>query len=248
MRILSKQNLFAISVAALLTGAAHGGEAPSQLWNAPPAMQQPAPPVSLYGGEGFYWGIQGGINAYQTYEGTERTKINGTNVTLEMREKVGGYGGLKWGYAFGSGTGILSALEADIFYNGVDYDLEGRADGSKFGSVTGRFDTGALMGNYIMRFGVGRQFQPYIGAGIGGWFGQIQDTRLSLDGLGSARISSGDTSGGFAWQLLAGADYFVSERMSLFTEYKFLAYHGIDLPTSDPVYQHLVGVGVRFYY
>jgi opacity protein-like surface antigen len=247
MRLLSKKNAFALTLAALPLCASHGGEAPVQLWEATPAVQPMVPRVSIYGGEGFYWGLQGGINAYQSYEGTKRGTVNGTKVTLEMREKVGGYGGVKWGYAFSNGGGFLSAFEADVFYNGADYDVDARTDHEKLGSVTGRFDTGAVMGNYILRFGQG-QFQPYIGAGIGGWFGQISDTRVSIDGVGSLRVGSGDTNGGFAWQLLAGFDYYFSERMSLFTEYKFLNYHGIDLPTSDPVRQHLVGVGLRVHY
>ena len=248
MNIFSKSTVIALFMAALPVSASFGGEAPSQLWSAsPPPVQQTFSNISMYGGEGFYWGIQGGINAYQSYEGTERANIGGKSIALEMREKLGGFGGVKCGYAFGSGNGILSAFEADVFYNGADYDLDCRVDTKKFGSATGRFDTGAIMGNYIVRFGTGR-LQPYVGAGIGGWLGQVSDTRLSIDGIGSVRIGSDETNGGFAWQLLAGVDYYLSEKMSFFSEYKFLNYHGIDLPTSDPVQQHFVGAGVRFHF
>ena len=216
------------------------------LWNAPAPPPQSIPQVSLYG-EGFYWGLHGGANVYQGYEGTERRTIDGTSFALEMREKVGGYGGIKWGYAFSHNSTVKSAFELDVFYNGADYAVDARADGKKFGGATGRFDTGAILGNYIVKFGQG-QFQPYIGAGIGGWFGQVNDTRITLDDVGSVRIGTDEFSGGFAWQLMAGADYYFNDTTSFFMEYKYLNYHDIDLPTDDPVQQHLVGAGLRFHF
>lgn len=205
----------------------------------------PPPPVETFG-QGLYFAIQGGINAYQSYEGTERGTVNGVSVALEMREKVGGFGGIKVGYGWGGQT-IQPAVELDLFYNGADYAVDARVDGDRIGSVTGRFDTGAALVNGIIRFDFDR-FKPYVGVGIGGWLGQVEDTRIAGTSGGGVRIASDDTKGDFALQAIAGFDYFVTPRFSLFTEYKFLNYFGVDLPTDDPVMQHLVGVGARWFF
>lgn len=206
----------------------------------------PSAPVPSYG-VGSYFALQGGINAYQEYEGTERASLGGTSVALEAKEKIGGFGGIKWGYGW-DGNVVKPALELDAFYNGADYDVEARVAGSRVGSVTGRFDTGAFLINGLLRFDTGSSFLPYVGVGVGGWFGQVEDTRVSISGVGSARVSSGDTNGDLALQALAGCDWFFNPSTSLFLEYKYLNYFGVDLPSDDPLGQHLVGVGVRWMY
>lgn len=205
---------------------------------------EPAPPVY---GVGPYFALQGGINAWQNYEGTERTSIGGVSIAAEREEKVGGFGGIKLGYAFGQGA-VRQALELDAFYNGVDSDIEFRADGDRFADLSQRYDTGAFLVNYLVRFDLG-SFQPYIGAGAGLWVGQAEDTRLTIPGVTSIRQGNSDTETGFAWQAVAGSDFFFSESFSLFLEYKWLNYQNTNLQgANDRVGQHLVGAGLRFFF
>lgn len=230
----------------LITAVTALGAVAVQAGSSKAPMVQPAPPAPSYG-VGMYFALQGGINAYQEYEGTERANIGGSSVALEAKEKVGGFGGIKWGYGW-DGQTVKPALELDAFYNGVDYDLEARVNGSRVGSATGRFDTGAFLINGLLRFDTGSTFMPYVGVGAGGWFGQVEDTRISISGLGSARVSSGDTNGDFALQALAGFDWFFNPSTSFFVEYKYLNYFGVNLPSDDPLGQHLAGIGVRWFY
>jgi opacity protein-like surface antigen len=212
--------------------------APVKQLNVPPVIPPPA-----YG-VGGYFALHGGVNVYQSYEGTERRG----DFALETREKVGGYGGIKLGYGWAGSGAVSPAVELDAFYNGADFSVDARENGDRLGSVTGRFDTGAVLVNGIARFGEG-PFKPYVGAGIGGWFGQISDTRIAGTDGGGIRINDGGTNGGFAWQVMAGFDYFLNPSMSLFGEAKLLAYHDINLPSADdPMYQVLVGVGVRWFF
>jgi opacity protein-like surface antigen len=215
---------------------------------APEPFTAPAPVSSF--GEGLYFALHGGLNAYQSYEGTGRaTTEGGESAALEFREKVGGYGGIKIGYGWGGGA-VKPAIEFDGFYNAVDFAADARLDGKKFGSATGRNDTGAFLINGILRFETGSNFSPYVGAGAGFWVGQTSDFRISGNsGSPSLRVPSNDNATGFAWQLMAGFDYFMSERMSFFSEYKWLNYQDVQFGNSeDRTGQHLVGVGIRWFF
>ncbi len=203
-----------------------------------------APVEAFKYGVGPYGAIQGGANLYQSYEGTQRATVGGRSVALEVKEKLGGFVGLKLGYGFDGGV-VRPAIELDAFYNAADFKVEGRVDGKVVAKGTGRFDTGAFLVNGLLRFDLGGPFMPYLGAGAGFWFGQVDDARLTV--VGGPSIKGDDTSSGagFAAQGLGGFDYWFSEKLSAFTEYKFLNYFGSDLPTSDTVSQHLLGVGLR---
>ena len=207
----------------------------------------PVVPAAETYGTGTYFAIQGGINAWQSYEGTERFSVGGLSVAAERKEKVGGFGGIKFGHVFGSG-GVRQALELDAFYNGVDSEIDLRVDGNRVAGTSQRFDTGAFLLNYIIRFDVG-SFQPYLGAGAGFWTGQSNDFRVSIPGVASFRESNNDWEAGFAWQAILGSDIFVSQKSSLFLEYKWLNYQQTDvIGSNDRIGQHLVGAGLRFFF
>jgi opacity protein-like surface antigen len=107
--------------------------------------------------------------------------------------------------------------------------------------------SGALLGNFLVKFGTG-QFQPYIGAGAGFYFASVGDTDVTIGGRNIATDAGGDATG-FAWQLIAGADYYFNEKFSAFLEYKFLNYEEVELEgEDDAVRQHLVGAGVRWHF
>ena len=147
----------------------------------------PPPPPPMYG-LGFYGAIDVGANIYQDRGGTRTftgdNRINDItdrdfDATLEVNPKndVGFFGGIKLGYVFGHGV-VRPTIEGDFFYNGfrggANFTLRDR-----FGDTIGQRDvttwinTGAFMGNFILRFAPGNQkFQPYAGAGVGIYYAE----------------------------------------------------------------------------
>lgn len=246
-----KRTYFSLAAFAALVAGANAGDT---VWNAPknPVTIDPAPMAPAYG-EGWYLGIGGGLNVYQDYQNASRNKRvkvgNETIVNTKLdTDNVGGFGGIKLGYGFGGGA-IKPAIELDAFYNAYDIKFSAEtADGDK-GNAKGRLDSGGFLANVLFRYDAGA-FMPYVGAGAGFFIGKIDDARVSV---GSASITGGsDQTTEFAWQLLGGFDYFFNERTSFFTEYKFLSYEnsngGDTFFGGSAIRQHLVGVGVRWFF
>ena len=202
------------------------------------------PPAPVYYGTGFYLGVQAGVNAYQDFGGTRRFGVGDSDISLEPREKVGIVGGLKLGYVFGTGT-VRPAIEADLYYNGVKADIDARINGDDVDfNAEADLHSGAFMGNFLVRFAFDR-FQPYVGAGAGGYYAESQDVEVTI---GDRTFDGeGGSSSGFSWQLLGGADYYFTEKMSVFLEYKFLNYEDAGF-AGDRLSQHLVVAGLRFHF
>jgi len=149
------------------------------------SYKQVAPPPPVYWGTGFYGAIDMGANLYQNRGGTQTfTQDNpnlpgfGDTLTVDPKNDVGFFGGIKLGYVFGTGV-VRPTVEGDFFYNGfrggADFTL--RDPTGCTGCCCSRtvvaqrdlttwINTGAFMGNFILRFNFGR-FQPYAGAGVG---------------------------------------------------------------------------------
>lgn len=203
----------------------------------------PVPPAPVYG-TGFYLGLQAGINAYQDFGGTRRFSFADSEISLEPKDKVGFVGGLKAGYVFGTGT-VRPAIEADLYYNGVDGDVDARVNGNDVDfNAEAKLHSGAFMGNFLLRFAFDR-FQPYVGAGIGGYYAESQNVEVTI--AGRKFEPEGGSDSGFAWQIIGGADYYFTEKLSAFLEYKYLTYEdaGFD---GDRLDQHLVVLGLRWHF
>ncbi len=201
------------------------------------------PPASVYG-TGFYLGLQAGINAYQDFKSGE-FNIGGNDVSIEADHKIGGVGGLKAGYVFGTGT-VRPAIEADLFYNGVKADLDARVNGSKSKlDAKGDLHSGAFMGNFLVRFAFDR-FQPYVGAGAGAWVAEANNVEITIAGE-DYDLGSSSSDSGFAWQIIGGADYYFTEKFSAFLEYKFLNYEDAGL-SGDNLAQQIVVLGLRWHF
>src|SRR6267142_1885703 len=139
-----------------------GGSAMARTPEVKDFKQTPAPPPILYG-TGFYGGIDMGANVYQDRGGTRTfTQDNpnllgfGDTLTVSPKNDVGFFGGIKLGYVFGTGV-VRPTAEGDFFYNGF------RGGGNftlrdSFGDVLAQrnattwINTGAFMGNFILRF------------------------------------------------------------------------------------------------
>jgi opacity protein-like surface antigen len=221
------------------------------------------PPPPLYG-VGFYGGLDMGANIYQN-RGDTRTftqdnpNLPGFGDTLEVDPKndVGFFGGIKLGYVIGTGV-VRPTFEGDFFYNGfrggADFTLR-----DSFGNVLAERDvttwinTGAFMGNFILRFAPGNQrFQPYAGAGVGVYFAESAGTEVTnpLTGTVTVNTGGGESHTDLAWQVVAGSDYFFTPKFSVFTEYKYLNYTSTQIDTNEDrnLGQHLLGAGVRFFF
>src|SRR6478672_12143485 len=230
--------------------------------------KQVAPPPPPMYGLGFYGAIDAGANVYQN-RGGDRTftaddrLLDPTDrdfdATLRVSPKndVGFFGGVKLGYVFGSGV-IRPTVEGDFFYNGfrggANFTLR-----DSFGDVLAQrnattwINTGAFMGNFILRFAPGNQkFQPYVGAGVGVYYAEGAGTQLTNPNTGTVTVNTGGgrSHADLAWQIIAGSDYYWTPKFSTFIEYKFLEYESTQINTrqSRVLGQHLVGAGVRFHF
>jgi hypothetical protein len=214
--------------------------------------KQMAPAQSEVFGRGWYFGLDGGANIYQD-RGGDFTISNQAGDTLHVspKDNVGFFGGLKAGYVFGTGM-VRPALEADFFYNGfrggADTTLTINGVQTRESTGTSYINTGAFMLNGLLKFGTGR-FQPYIGAGVGGYYAESAGFDLNLP-RNTFSTSGGKGHGDFAFQALAGADYYWGPTWSTFLEYHFLYYTSSHLDTfrDRDLGQHLLGAGLRFHF
>src|SRR5881628_2707472 len=168
----------------------------------------PAPPPELYG-LGFYGAIDMGANVYQN-RGGDRTfsddNLNspffGDSLTVSPKNDVGFFGGVKLGYVFLTGI-VRPTIEGDFFYNGfrggADFTLNevftpcpGCASilTTRKRDATTWINTGAFLANFILRFNFGR-FQPYAGAGVGGYYAESAGTEVVNPISGVVYINTG---------------------------------------------------------
>ena len=213
--------------------------------NAGETYSPPQPPEIF--GSGWYGAIELGANLHQDRGDTRVfTNLIGDSLIIEPKNDTGFFGGIKIGYVFGQGP-VRFALEEDMFYNGWETGADstltvGGVTTTSSSSFT--INTGAFMTNALVKFGNGK-FQPYIGAGLGVYYGE------SAGGtFGPFTVGGGSSHADFAWQVIAGADCYLNQRNSIFVEYKFLEYTSsqADFGDSRVLGQHLLGGGWRFHF
>jgi opacity protein-like surface antigen len=218
--------LSAVTITTLLALRANAGPEPA-----------PAPPSEVYG-TGWYGAIDLGANIYQDRGDVRNfTNANRDTLRLDPTNDTGFFGGIKLGYVFGTGP-VRFALEEDMFYNGWKTGADSTlvVNGiTTNGSSSFTVNTGAFMTNGLVRFASGR-FQPYAGFGIGCY---IADSAGGT--FGPFNTGGGASHADFAWQVIAGADYYVNTRNSLFVEYKFLEYTSAGVSTFKRVHLSFFG-------
>ncbi|MFZ1219457.1 MAG: hypothetical protein WAO00_09195 [Chthoniobacterales bacterium] len=224
-----------VTMAILFAGLAQAGET----YSAPP------PPPEIFG-SGWYGALDIGANIFQD-RGDVRVFQNvfGDTLTLDPNNDTGFFGGIKIGYVFGTGS-VRFALEEDMFYNGWDtgWDSTLVVGGvTTTGTTSVRINTGAFMTNGLIKFSNGK-FQPYIGFGIGAYYGESAGGNF-----GPFNVGGGSSHADFAWQAIAGTDFYLNTKNSLFVEYKFLEYTAYpDRGDTRVLGQHLLGAGWRFHF
>jgi opacity protein-like surface antigen len=158
---------------------------------------------------------------------------------------TGWFAGLKFGYEFESTAPVHAALELEALYSQVDGGV--RANRGIFRAESrGDIHEGAVMFNALVKFKPVWRFRPYLGAGVGLGYVDRDDSETFVR-IGGRRIATRTREGGddftFAYQGIAGFDWWVTDRWTLFTEYKALVFN--DAVGLHNYLNHLVGVGVR---
>jgi opacity protein-like surface antigen len=226
--------------------------------------KQVAPPPPPMYGLGFYGAIDAGANIYQN-RGDDRTFTDnnpnspffGDSLEVDPKNDVGFFGGIKLGYVFGTGV-VRPTVEGDFFYNGfrggANFTLRDSFDNVVAQrNVTTWINSGAFMGNFILRFAPGNQrFQPYVGAGVGIYYAESAGTEVvdPVTGRVPFNTGGGQSHADLAWQIIAGSDYYWTPKFSTFIEYKFLQYTSTQIDTNEDreLNQQLLGAGVRFHF
>src|SRR2546430_8042395 len=212
----------------------------------------PPPPPELYG-LGFYGAIDAGANVYQN-RGGEKVFSNefGDTLTIDPKNDVGFFGGIKLGYVFGTGV-VRPTIEGDFFYNGfrggADVTLRDPfGDVVRSSSATSFINTGAFMGNFILRFAFGR-FQPYVGGGLGIYYAESAVLDITTP-RGTFNGGGGKSPSDLAWPIIAGTAYYLTPKFRTLPEYHFPDYTSTQIETnqSRDLGQHLVGAGLRFHF
>src|SRR5438094_1600439 len=244
--LMKRFSLLTSMMVGFVTASLQAGEAVAYKQVAPP------PPPELYG-LGFYGAIDAGANVYQDRGGTKVFSDEfGDTLTIDPKNDVGFFGGLKLGYVFGTGV-FRPTVEGDFFYNGfrggANFTLRDPfGDVVRSSSLTTWINTGAFMGNFIARFAFGR-FQPYVGAGLGIYYAESAGAEFQGP-HGTFNSGGGQSHADFAWQIIAGTDYYWTPKFSNFIEYHFLDYTDTQINTNETrdLGQQLVGAGLRFHF
>ena len=190
------------------------------------------PGAALANGD-FYVKLFGGLSDL----GAGTLSLNGTSSSLDLDS--GGIFGGAVGYDYGNGPW---SAEIEYAYRTADVNSAGMI------GTGGDLASTALMLNGIYTFDTPGAFTPYVGLGIG----VLTEVDIDID-AGSAAGEYNDT-GTFAVQAMLGANYAVSERVSLFGELRYLSAGSqtLDGPGGSTVdvdydsFDALVGLSFRF--
>ena len=127
-------------------------------------------------------------------------------------------GGLKIGF-FPAFAGRYLGLEAEL--SGLDGKVNAptATNGGVTRSANFRLQSINAMANLLLRY-PGDTIQPYVGIGAGISGGFARDLNIQHSTIGVVHENAAD--GAFAYQLLGGIRANVTDRMLLFTEYKYL--------------------------
>ena len=204
-------------------------------------------PVATVAEGGPYWAIFGGANVKQSSDNNQSRGGVGRLADEEQNE-LGWFAGLKYGYEFASPNRVRFALEGELLYSQLDAETESN-DGAFSLRTKGDFSAAAFMINGLVKFEPIWSLRPYIGAGAGVAYVELQDVESEVTFKGTRLVNRTQADAEdwtFAFQGIAGLDFQLNERISIFTEYKALVFH--DAVGVDNYINHLVGVGVRVKY
>ncbi len=185
----------------------------------------------------------GGLDFGAGYETTGRFDYIATEIPIDFD--------LKNGWTAGGGLGVYSGL-----LGGSRFEVEGSYTANDVGYLTYtgfqlpadfEMTTAAVMFNILKEIPLGQDGAVgYFGGGVG-----FAETEMNgnID-----TIQYSDSSGGFAWQLIAGVDFPVTERLAIFMQYRYMVLSDRDFTTDfgdftfvtdEKPYSSAVMVGAR---
>ncbi len=162
---------------------------------------------------GFYVNLGAGYDLAPNSNATLPASLPGSGTQLRRDDGFAGLG--SFGYAFGNGFRL--ELEGNYRRNGLD----GMSGATVPTSASGTINSYGVMGNVLFDMDIGKPWlYPYLGGGVGYAWDQLNGARFSQ--MGSSFSPSG-SSGGFAWQAIAGLSFPVSgvPGLSITAEYRY---------------------------
>lgn len=184
----------------------------------PPPAYEPAPAPVEFGG----WYIRGDIDYHKpNWRGADYITYGGPAIG---GSKSFDSGELKGAFSLGGGVGyqINRYLRTDVT---ADYWFKSKFNGST-SCVGGCASTDEskmsallLLANAYADLGTWNRITPYVGVGIGGAHVKWGDLTNTIGGFGQAH--KGTKNWRFAYALMAGASYCVTDRVALDAGYRF---------------------------
>lgn len=173
-------------------------------------------PVSASAQEpGFYVGLGGGLNLLSDSDFDILGSVNVDN-DYDPGFVISGTAGYDFGNVWKYG-GLRGEAELSYRENDIDTHNVAALGGDQPGS-TGEASTMAIMLNALHDFETGTRFRPYLGGGVGfAW--------NDLDNYGIRAVPNvlDDDDSGFAWQLIAGVGYDLTDNVVIAADYRYFS-------------------------
>lgn len=170
-------------------------------------------------------------------EDSDVTDSTYPGVILDTEFDTGMAIGMAAGYAFDYNF----RLEAEITYQQTDFD-KGSIAGVGSTPLSGDASCFAFLVNFYYDFKNSSRFIPFISAGVGIAYAEVDD--FNAPGSGYPSASDDDTV--FAYQLGAGVGYAVSETVLIDCKYRYFALDDPDFDTTTAEYaSHNIYLGLR---
>ncbi len=198
----------------------------------PPIVEAPPPPPFIepapasFGG----WYLRGDLDYHwSSLRGTEYITYGGSGGTDRFDTTK-----LKGAFSLGGGVGyqINRHLRADLT---GDYWFKSDFEGSTSGTCGGgspcvstdksAYSALLLLANAYVDLGTYHGITPYVGAGIGGAYVMWDDLENAISG-GSTVVHKGSKNWRFAYALMAGASYCLTQNLNLDVGYRFTHING----------------------
>ncbi len=168
------------------------------------------PPLDIPAGAGLSWGTE--FDSDLLYSAAFGYDYGSLRVELSINRNennVNKHSGV-------TAAGIdLSAIDAGVLIAGNEGDL-GIPVSSLVRDGAGELKTTSVMINGFYDFDLSGDLTPYVGLGIGN-----SSTDVSFAPSGTPIVNDDDS--GFAWQAIIGADYAVSETISVFGNFRYFS-------------------------
>lgn len=163
--------------------------------------------------QGWYVGMEAGVNFVDdASSGNDIIDPTfGGGWPSETSFDTGWAGMLTFGHAWGN---FRAELELAYRKNDIDNFFVGKSGGSNFGGP-GYLEEFSPMVNALYDLHVGKHWALSVGGGVGG------DHMNYSNDTGWHTIPIRDTQWSFAWQLIGGVNYAISERSALFVTYRY---------------------------